>query len=294
MRFLTARTQRSIIPKLEEDESPEGRKEFESEVKSLLESDAEPESIDELEKKGEPVYEFEQESESGAEYSLVNEEELGLDDLPGMDAVDEEFSVLTDRYGGIDRLGVGSDGTVTIENSAGMEETYFLAGAIEGEAYIKDENDTIWRYKKGENELHQLIPAKYSDDDELEWIESESERYKAKFDKVIDFQQQLWALNRARNEVQDWNHSERDKGKRDRLKSRFDTVMRQLAFNGKYEANEAATRGGAARGEDVVDDFQEASKRFRAYGLLQYGIDALDEVEVAEDSSIAEYSPRGF
>jgi hypothetical protein len=282
--LLSARTKRSIIPKLEEDESPEGVEEFESEVKSLLESDVESETVEEQEL----VYEFEEETESGAEYSLVNEEELGLDELPGMDAADEEFSVITDRYGGIDRVGVGSDGNVTIENSAGMEETYFLAGAFDGQAVIKDDTGTIWRYDTQEEQLQ------YRNANQGEWFESDSERHKAKVDKVVDFQQQLWALKRARNEVKDWNHSERDKGKRDRLKSRFDTVMRQLAFNGKYEANETATRGGAARGEDVLNDFQEASKRFRAYGLLQYGIDALDEVEVAEDSSIVEYSPKDF
>lgn len=291
---LSARTQRSILPKLEEDESPEGREEFESEVKSLLESDVEPEPIDNLEEKGEPVYEFEQETESGAEYSLKNEEELGLDELPGMDAVNEEFSVITDRYGGIDKVGIGSDGNVTIENSAGMEETYFLAGAIEGEAYIKDENEIVWRYETKENELHQLVPAKYSDSGELEWNESDSERHKAKFDKVVDFQQQLWALNRARNEVQEWSYDDRGKRKRDTLKSIFDTVMGQLVMKGEYKAEEAASREGAARGGDLIQKFNRASKRFRAYGLLKYGIDPVDEVIDEGKDSRVEYSPRDF
>jgi len=281
---LPVRTQRSIIPKLEEDESPDKVKEFESEVKSLLESDVDSETVDEQEL----VYEFEEETEKGAEYSLVNEEELGLDELPGIDTIEEEFSVVTERYGGIDRVGVGSDGSVTIENSAGMEETYFLAGAFDGQAAIKDDNGTIWRYDAQEEQLQ------YRNARENEWIESDSERHKAKFDKVVGFQQQLWALNRARNEAQDWSHSDRDRGKRDILKSSFDTVMEQLALKGEYKAEEAASRGGAARGGHVIKQFNEASERFRAYGLLKYGIDSVNEVrDVGKDSKV-EYSPEGF
>jgi hypothetical protein len=282
--YLSTRTERSIIPKLEEDELPEGKEEFEEEIKDILRPDVESQQIDDQEL----VYEFEEETEEGAEYVLSNEEELELDSLPGMETVEDDFTVTTEKYSGIDRVGVESDGSVTMENSAGMEETYLLAGAYQGQAIIKDDNGLIWRYNSQEEELL------YRSTENDEWIESDSEKHRAKFEKVVDFQQQLWALNRARNDVQGWNHSKKDKGKRDILKSRFDTVMEQLTFSGKYEANETATRGGAARGEDVVKDFQEASKRFRSYGLLEYGIDALNEVEVAGDKSEVTYSPREF
>lgn len=281
---MSTKTQRSIIPKLEENELPEGQEDFEEEIKSLLRPDVETETVDNQEL----IYEFEEETEKGAEYVLTNEEELELDELPGMEAVEEDFSVTTDRYTGIDRVGVGSDGSVTMETNSGIEETYLLAGAYQGQAIIKDDNDIIWRYNSQDEKLL------YRSTNEAEWIESDSEKHRAKFDKVVDFQQQLWALNRARNDVQSWKHSKKDKGKRDILKSRFDTVMEQLTFTDKYEANGRATRGGAARGEDVVKDFQEASKRFRSYGLLEYGIDALNEVEIAADNSKVNYAPREF
>ncbi|PSG99011.1 MAG: hypothetical protein BRC29_02685 [Nanohaloarchaea archaeon SW_7_43_1] len=291
MDLLSVQTERSIIPQLEEEKKPDSKEKLQSEIKSLLEGEVEERTISEQELR----YEFQEETEDGAEYELVNNDELDLDSLPGMEDLENDFTVVTDTHGGVDRIGTGSNGHVTLENNAGTEEKYFLAAAFDGEIFMRndgshfgDGEQRIWHYSLETEEM------RYAKAATMEWKDYENRELKNRFEKVVDFQQQLWALNRARNEVEDWSYNEGDKGERDRLKSRFDTVMNQLALNGKYEANETVSRGGAASGGDLVDDFEEASKRFRAYGLLKYGIDALDEVEVAGDSSKVEYSPREF
>ncbi|QKQ98272.1 hypothetical protein GKQ38_01925 [Candidatus Nanohaloarchaea archaeon] len=286
---MSARAERSIVPRLEGDERPDSREDFEAEVKDLLEGDVEERTVDD----SDFVYEFSEEDDDGAAYELVNADEFELDNLPGLDSVENDFSVMTDSYHGIDRVGVDQDGSVTLESNDGNELTYFLAGVYQGQAAIKDGNGIIWMYDTVEDELQY---RNSSDTDG--WVDVDPARHKAKFDKVVDFQQQLWALNRAADQVEDWNYSEADKGKRDVLKSRFDKVMREITLNNKdnkYEASkEKNVTSGGAKGKDVVADFKKARDRFRAYGLLKYGIDPVDEIDVAESGSEVVYRPEDF
>lgn len=289
---MPTKTQRSIVPLLEENQQPSDLEEFENEVKKLLEEDVPEKTL------GEQDYQYQSQENTqteGTNYHLQNQDELEINQLPGMESIEEDFSIKTSNYGGIDKIGVGTDGTVTIENSSGLSETYFLAGAYQGQAAIKDENNIIWKYDTIEDQLH------YRSHSTAEWIESESSRHKNKLDKVIEFQQQLWALDRAQQQVRDWSYSDKDKGKRDRMKTSFDHVMEELTIRGEYEPEnhehtnkEKARRSSGARSNDIIKDFKKARKRFRAYSLLKYGIDPVDEIKVINDSESVEYQPRQF
>lgn len=285
MALLSTKAKRSIIPKLEDDQTPENSKEFQEEVRQLLEDDVETKQMGEHDLQ----YEFEQETDNGAEYELVNEEELDLPDLPGLDTVEHDYTVQTDSHRGIETIGVSNDGTVTLENVAGNEETYFLAGAADGEAIIKDDNNLIWRYDSQEDKLE------YNNANEGEWVESTSSKHKDKFDKIIDFQQQLWAVNRAINFSKEWNYSSKDESRRSSAKQTFDHVMQRVLLEGDHEIGDNEyVKGNSRRGRDIGNHFKKAQERFRAYGLMEYGIDPVDEVEVSNDGLKITYKPRKF
>ena len=282
MDFLSTNVRDSVVPRLEEDSEADSLDEFESRVKGLL-------TGEEVERRRvqDSDFIYEADDDSGS-YSLVNEEELGLGSLPGVDSIDSDHSAEMDSYGGVDRVGVSSDGRVTLETSEGTSQTYFLAGAYQGQAAVKDDNGIIWKYDRSDDTLE------YLNTDEG-WVESDSRRHKSMMDKILGFQHETWAVERAADDVRDWTHSDGDRGVHDRLKSRFDMVMSELAVNDEYHASDAKkVTSGGAKGEDVVADFRQASERFRAYGLLRYGIDAENEVEVAEDDSYAQFDPEGF
>lgn len=281
MSLLSTNVRDSVLPRLEEDTEADSLEEFESQVKGLL-------TGEEVRRRDveENDFIYEADDESG-NYSLANEEDLGLDELPGMDAVDSDHSAEMDNYGGIDRVGVSGDGRVTLETNEGTSQTYFLAGAYQGQAAVKDDNGIIWKYDRNNDTLE------YLNTDEG-WVESESRRHKSMMDKIVDFQHESWAVERAVEDVKGWTHSDGDRGIHDRLKSRFDLVMAELAVDGRYDADDSKkVTSGGAKGEDVVSDFDQASERFRAYGLLEYGIDVENEVEVADDDSYVEFDPEG-
>ncbi|WEL23339.1 hypothetical protein [Candidatus Nanohalovita haloferacivicina] len=287
MAVLSTNLREAVLPRLEQDTEADSLEEFESQVKGLLTGEeVQRRSVEDED------FVYEADDESG-NYSLTNEAELGLEGLPGMDSVEKDHSAVMDNYGGIDRVGVSSDGRVTLEMESGGMQTYFLAGAYQGQAAVKDDNGIIWKYDKRDDTLEYLNTEKG-------WVESDSDRHKSMMDKIVDFQHETWAVERAVEEVRGWSHDSGSRGIHDRLKSRFDMVMTELAqYNdgdeSVYEADKSknVTPGGA-KGTDVVKDFDEASERFRAYGLLEYGIDVETEVEVAGDYSEARFAPEGL
>lgn len=282
---MPTKTERSILPQLENDQIPDDRDNLEEEVKDILRGDLEEKAVSEHDLQ----YHFKQETERGAEYELVNEADLDLSDMPGMESTDEDYSVLTDNHKGIEKVGVSSDGKVTIENQAGNEETYLLAIADKGVSIIKDQNNNIWRYNSIDDKLE------YNHAAEDEWIESTTGKHKAKIDKVAEFQQQLWAVNRAKNSMKSWNRSSKDQGRISSAKQTFDYVMQKIQLEGncEFEDNEHVP-GNGKRGRDIGIHFDKARDRFKVYSLVEYGIDPLEEINVSNDKMEVSYEPRKF
>lgn len=275
--------QQTLAPEL--DETPDTREEFGEDIKKLLEKDInrkEPGNHDFL-------YEFEHHTENDdAVYTLQNTEELGIDDLPGMNTLEEDFTMTFNQKSGVENVGVSRNGEVTLQTQNGNPETYFLAGAYEGQAIIKDDNNITWRYQPQEQKLEYMNTRKGS------WVESPGDRHIEKFNKVLTAQEQVYNLKRLENVTNSWSHSTRDKGKRDNMKTRFDIVMQGLVENEKYEDGDVkhSANNGGAKGKDIISDFKKARKRFQGYGIVKYGIDPLEDVDIASDGSTVEYQPK--
>lgn len=72
--------------------------------------------------------------------------------------------------------------------------------------------------------------------------------------------------------------------------------MENIALEGEYqvEENRHTGNGGGAKGKAIVGDFKKAQERFRAYGLMEYGIDPVEEIKVSNDGLNVNYEPRKF